>query len=433
MKRRDFIKKTGLASASLFSAPYILPSGRLFAATGLRKVNHVVFCLFAGGIRNYESVQKNDGNLMPSLLNGNESISSDILGSMSSLPASALSTPLQNLGTLFKEFRYDQGPTGHFNGHTTAVTGQYTDSSLNLNSRPSFPTIFELYRKHNSPQMSALNSWWITHTNNLYPNLNYSLYPDYGPDFGANQIAPTSFFTAETFPILSDKNNFPMENEAFRSDFKTFLNNNFGAPLSESAGVRNNEEDATKLEAWFDQMTTEIASGLHNNPFNIPSGMNNDMHNIFYAEKVIEEFKPELLLVNMFGVDVCHNDFTAYCDNLRKADWAVGHLWSKIQSTPGMADDTLLIVAPEIGRNGTPNSISDQNGRYALDHTNSDPVAKEIFCLVAGPSGVVNQGKVLSNEEGKSVDIVPTIANALGFDMDIPVSLPGKVLNEAFL
>ena len=62
MKRRAFIKGMGLAAAGAFAAPYILPSGRLFAATGARKANHVVFCLFAGGVRNLESVQMQDGN-----------------------------------------------------------------------------------------------------------------------------------------------------------------------------------------------------------------------------------------------------------------------------------------------------------------------------------------------------------------------------------
>ena len=52
MKRRDFIKKTALTAATAIAAPYILPTGRLFAATGARVVNHVVYVLFAGGIRN---------------------------------------------------------------------------------------------------------------------------------------------------------------------------------------------------------------------------------------------------------------------------------------------------------------------------------------------------------------------------------------------
>ncbi|MFZ9846995.1 MAG: twin-arginine translocation signal domain-containing protein, partial [Flavobacteriales bacterium] len=52
MQRRDFIKKAAIATAGAMVLPYILPSGRLFAATDNRKVNHVVLVLFAGGLRN---------------------------------------------------------------------------------------------------------------------------------------------------------------------------------------------------------------------------------------------------------------------------------------------------------------------------------------------------------------------------------------------
>ena len=79
MDRRRFIKNIGLTAAGAMAAPYLLPGGRLFAASGLRKVNHVVFLLFAGGVRNLESVQFNDGNLMPNMLSGGSAISNDIL------------------------------------------------------------------------------------------------------------------------------------------------------------------------------------------------------------------------------------------------------------------------------------------------------------------------------------------------------------------
>jgi hypothetical protein len=65
MERRNFLKNTGLAAAGVLAAPYILPSGSLFAATGSRKVNHVVLCMIAGGLRTNESTDKAQGNLMP--------------------------------------------------------------------------------------------------------------------------------------------------------------------------------------------------------------------------------------------------------------------------------------------------------------------------------------------------------------------------------
>ncbi len=433
MERRNFIKKAALGTAGMFAAPYILPAGRLFAPTGARKANHVVFCLFAGGVRNIESVHQNDGNLMPSMLNGNSPISSDIAGDMSNLGASPLSSPLENFGTMFREFRYSDGPTGHFNGHFTAITGQYTDNSLSLLERPKHPTVFELYRKHSTPSMSALNSWWISTSNNLYPMLNYSNYPGYGPLYGANQLAPGDFFSGDTAPIFLNKANFPSQNKDAQNEMREFFNNNFGNTLNTASGLKNETDDAEKIDKWIDKVIADGLGGRLNNPWNLPSYMSNDMFNIYFAEEILKEFAPELLVVNMFGVDVCHTDFTRYCNNLRRADWAVGHLWNTIQSTPGLANDTILIVAPEIGRNGTPNSILDANGRAAYDHTTGDPVSKEIFCLMAGPPSVVNQGKVLSTQVGESIDIVPTIAHILGFDGEVSGLLPGQILQEAFV
>ncbi|MGB0424781.1 MAG: twin-arginine translocation signal domain-containing protein, partial [Flavobacteriales bacterium] len=48
MKRRDFIKKAGLTTAGAIGLPYILPSGRLFAASGRQMSQHVVLVMFAG-------------------------------------------------------------------------------------------------------------------------------------------------------------------------------------------------------------------------------------------------------------------------------------------------------------------------------------------------------------------------------------------------
>ena len=66
MKRRNFIRNISLGAAATIGVPYLLPTGRLFAATGSKVADHVVFCLFAGGVRNLESVHQDPyGNLMP--------------------------------------------------------------------------------------------------------------------------------------------------------------------------------------------------------------------------------------------------------------------------------------------------------------------------------------------------------------------------------
>ncbi len=52
MDRRKFIKRASAAAAGSFVLPYILPSGRLFAASGGGGLaQHVVLVMFAGGVR----------------------------------------------------------------------------------------------------------------------------------------------------------------------------------------------------------------------------------------------------------------------------------------------------------------------------------------------------------------------------------------------
>ena len=424
MKRRTFLKQTALATAGMIAAPYILPSGRLFAATGSRTANHVVVCLFAGGVRNLEAMHKADGNLMPNILPGNESISADIAPAMTNLPAAG--TPLQTQGTLFREFRFKQGPTGHYSGHSTALTGQYNLNGISLALRPQTPTVFEYYRKHSSPDQAALNSWWVSDSLGPYPGLNFSDYPGYGALYGANYVQPSSLIQGmPQNPVQLD--DVSLDKVAQMRDF---LDKNFSARVSAAdAGILNSEADREQLEAFLRREYDAALAGAYNNFWGLSaSAINNDLVTMFFAQKVIEEFTPELLVVNMQGIDVAHTNFTAYCNNIRKADYALAQLWQAIQNTPGMANDTILIAVPEHGRNLQPNTVRDIYGRFALDHT-SDETSREIFCLVLGPAGMVNQNNMISTEVGESIDIVPTVARILGFDTDIP----GGYLQEAFV
>jgi hypothetical protein len=117
----------------------------------------------------------------------------------------------------------------------------------------------------------------------------------------------------------------------------------------------------------------------------------------------------------------------------------VARLWNTIQTTPGMQNDTVMIVVPEHGRNAVANTVIDMYGRYAIDHTaidlSGDQMSREIFCLVVGPSGIVRQDQVISQVRGESIDLVPTVARVLGFDTDIPVGIrpPGQHLGDAFI
>lgn len=438
MKRRDFVKRMGLATAGVVASPYILPSGRLFAATGTRKVNHVVFCMLAGGIRNDESVKQNEGNLMSTMLKDVSGGYSEQPGFLTNAQISANplgSSRLQEFGTLLKEVRFSDGPTGHYNGHITALTGRYTDSALNLRTNPDYPTIFEYYRKHaGESAMSALNAWWVSDSLGPYPALNYSSYPGYGAMYGANYIQASSLISNEGYGEIGSPLSFNDNEQAAAQKLRGFCDGNFGSQFSaETVGVVNSPEERKELEAFIQELFTDGISSPDYFGWGVPGWVNNDLLNIYYAEKVLGRFEPELLVLNLQAVDVCHSDFTGYCNNLVRADWGVSHLWNFIQSTPGLADDTVMIVIPEHGRNADPNTVVDAYGRPAYDHT-SDDRSREIFSMILGPSDVIHQDKVVDSLYGESIDIVPTIANLLGFDVDIPAGLlPGEVLSEALV
>lgn len=425
MDRRKFI--SSIASGVII--PTILPSCVFRAKSPERRVKHVVFCLFAGGIRNFESIQKSEGNLMPYLLEGNESISSDIISGIESLSFKSGVTPLEKQGTLYKEFRYKSDETIHYSGHAAAITGNYK-GQFQIMKPLAVPTIFELYRKHADPSPSALDTWWITDQAGPFSFLNYSNHEQYGPQYGANMLHPLALYNLEYNDIDFFSNTTLKQVEHLKKIMEKSSNITFNKNFK--AGIINSDEDRYRIERFILDVGKRIFSVPEYNFWNLGSLANHDIVNMYTACEVLKTFKPKLLVVNMQNTDIGHSDFTSMCNNLQKADFALAQLWNTIQSTPGMKDDTVLIAAPEFGRNITGNTIIDQYGRYAVDHT-GDENSKKIFCLIMGPEGVVRKNQQIKEVKGETIDIVPTIAHLLGFHHSTPKSfIHGKFLEDAF-
>ena len=451
MKRRHFLRNAALTTAGTIGVPYILPTGRLFAATGSRIANHVVFVLFGGGIRQQESVYQQyltnqnpalpTGNVMRNMLAGAKPNSSIIFEDWQPV----LSSPLSAQGTLFKEVLYRTGPTGHFNGHTVAMTGQYTETGLNLNINPEHPTLFEYYRKHSDPAQSAMNAWWISEGLGPYPSLNYSRYPSYGASYGANYLRPASVFGNSGYTQLSSAQTYQPDDVSRISKIKQLLDNNFDKTADSLPGIQNSEADRERIKTFLLDTMDKAVSGTFDfaTPGNDPNLLTGDLINISAAWQVLDEFAPELTVINTINLDVCHTDFSAYINFLHKADYGVGWLWDKIQSHPVLANDTIMICMPEHGRDMNPNNVRDANGLSAFDHSanrdidpqNDNP--RRLFAMIVGPPDKVVQDQSLGspfNPVAESIDIVPTIGHILGFKDAIPGGLlPGRVLTEAFV
>lgn len=429
MKRRKFITTSSLATAGAFTMPYILPSGLLGATTKPPLSEYVVFVLFAGGVRQQESVLQRylaegqnenvEGNIMYNMLTGappNDKIAyglddtvNNIIGGIPIDPI--LQTPLDQIGTLFPEVRFSKGGAGHFNGLSTGVSGNYY-TTQGLRMRPQSPTIFEYLRRHAG--FKATDTWFVgVSISGSRPLLNYSANESYGRRYGGNFIAPTVTFGAPGMANFENFKNYHPDTEWDKIlEMREFLNQNFQQQGLEIAHLYNETEEEILIKDFVRNTFTKVNNGSLILP---PVNDNGDLKTIGYAVEVLNWFKPKLTVVDMTNIDVCHGDYTSYLKNLHRADHGIGFLWREIQRIPEMAGKTTLIVMPEHGRDLEHNPIKDDNDWYAYDHSGNNENTRRIFTMMAGPGidGNLRVGGV-DNPIGDASDIVPTIADLFG-------------------
>ena len=233
MRRKEFIKRSTLTVGAGIIAPYILPSGRLFAKSGIEKAEHVVMVMFAGGVRQQESILGRyledsqgvsgvAGNIMPNLFNGNAPTKKIVYGQ--DIPGQTrgsdpiprlLSDALANKGMTFNEVRAQSA--GHYVGLNTLLTGSI-GAAQGLKTRPSSPTIFEYLRKHRG--FKATDCWFVGNgIGNSTPLLNASTNENYGLNFGANMFIPPITFGSYGQNILS--NSKPYSNNELKGSIST--------------------------------------------------------------------------------------------------------------------------------------------------------------------------------------------------------------------
>lgn len=434
MKRRNFIKKAGVTAAGVIGMPYILPSGRLFASTGNPPMaEHVVFVLFAGGVRQQESVRRRylaesqnlniEGNIMYNMLDGAPPELKIVYGvdSPDGAPGGqpispVLQTPLELQGTLFPEVRITAGGTGHFNAMSAGISGHY-GTTQGLRQRPLHPTIFEYARRFGG--YKATDTWFIGNgIGNSTPLLNHSDHVDFGSQYGGNFFAPNVTFGMQGNAHLKDFKIYHPEEELDPiREMRAFLNQSFMQTGQAIPNLNNTEAENAQIKDFIKQTferqaTNQIAFPTVND--------NGDTNTMGYATEVLRYFKPKLTVINMTAADACHDSFTNYLMNLHRGDHAIGFLWDYIQTQiPEMANNTALIVMPEHGRNLEPNGILDQNDWFAYDH-DGDANSRSLWTMMAGPGIDANlQVGSEANPQGDATDIALTIAEILGFKPEV--------------
>ena len=427
MKRRKFIKKSLIGGAAI-TMPFVLPSGRLFASSGNRMADHVVFVAFAGGVRQQESVLQrylddsqaypSAGNIMYNILDGAPPTDKIVYGTTNYVNGDTpipkmLSQTLQQQGTFFKEV--NASVVGHYAGVNTLLTGNYMFTQ-GLRNKPLTPTIFEYLRRLTGEK--ATKTWFIGNgIGNSIPLLDYSTHSDYGAQYGANFLAPIVTFGNSGDKHLKNAKVYHPEDELDPMyKMKYFLDNVWYSQGSALPNIGNTEEEKLEIKQFVRDMFQKKDSGSIAFP---PISDSGDLQTIGYACEVLKRFKPTLTVIYLSNVDGCHGNFSSYLRSLHRADHGVGHLWDFIQNqVPEMSGNTTMIVAPEHGRNDDPNGIKDANAFYGYDHSDSN--SQRIFNMMVGPG--IDSNLSIGNENNKVGDIVniaPTIAEILGFKNDI--------------
>ena len=437
MHRRTFLRRSALTAGSLAAAPYLLPTGRAFAKTGHRRVDHVVVLLMAGGVRQQESVSQRyladsqgldiEGNVMPNLLAGAAPDDKVVYGTTASgsvpIPA-LLGTPLERQGLFLPEMRFSGAATGHYVGLAAALSGHY-GATQGLRQRPLHPTVFEYLRRHGGA--AATDAWFVGNTlTGSVPLLNHSGHPAYGARYGANMIVPEVTFGRQGLDHVRGARVFhPDEELPAVEQMRQFLNLRFGGPDALDAdgadgplaALGNTPAEKVAIKAFLRETYERLDRGLVPMP---PVADNGDLVAVGFALEVMRYFAPALTVVNMSAVDTCHNDFTGYLKSLHRADHAAGFLWSYLQNQlPAMAGNTALLIVPEHGRNLEPNGIADVNDWVAFDH-DSDANSRRLFGMLVAPG--VDAGLRLGGEDapvGDSADVVLTVADLLGIKPEV--------------
>jgi|TARA_B110000263_G_scaffold38231_1_gene29831 hypothetical protein len=427
MKRRSFIKKSSLASAAI-SVPLILPSGRLFAASGMRMSDHVVLVAFAGGVRQQESILQrylddsqsypSSGNLLYNIFNGAAPTDKIVYGTKNIIDGDTpipkiLSQSIESQGTTFREV--NASAVGHYAGVNAMLTGNYMYTQ-GLRNKPMMPTIFEYLRRHQGEK--ATKTWFIGNgIGNSIPLLDYSTHSEYGASYGANFLAPTITFGADGEKHLKNAKVYHPEDELDPMyKMKYFLDNVWYSQGQSLPNIGNTEEEKAEIKSFVKDMFEKTDAGTIAHP---PISDNGDLRTIGYACEVMKRFKPTLTVIYLSSVDGCHSNFTSYLESLHRADHGVGHVWDYIQNNiPSMANNTTMMVVPEHGRNLDSNNIVDGNAFTGFDHSDSN--SRRIFSSIVGPG--IDSNLSIGNENNQVGDIVnltPTIAEILGCKSDV--------------
>ena len=471
ISRRTFLGGLGAAAAL---APLV--RARRARAGGVT-TRRVVIVGIGGGLRLRESLAMSEGATMPNLFGTTPLVSGfdPSPGAPRIAPEYAAAArplalppvrpaPLYTEGALVTNLRYAEGAPGHLQGHACLVSGLYNNLENRADARLPAPTIFEVHRR--ATDAPSTDAWYLSVPGGFYRALQASAAPGYGARYAGQYLQPPGLMTPIVPLAATGTRNLDVsggvfelptvpraaaEDEAVRR-LTGILDGNFPDYPDDGVHVRADEADRAAVhehlaEIFADEtyggfFARSLGIGLQNGDGDLDATA--DALTTYHAEQILARFQPSILAMTLLDIDACHEDFNGYLRAQQLADACVAHLWGFIQATPGLRDETTLIVLPEHGRHLFMNGQNpDSYGRSGIDHGQGDDGDRDVWMLALGPdiqpgviapTGVTQSGR--SSGRYETIDAVMTAMTLLGHGETLASELgaaggrPGLVIQE---
>ncbi|MEZ4321340.1 MAG: hypothetical protein R3F61_27940 [Myxococcota bacterium] len=336
-------------------------SARSWADAPASTVRNVVLVRFGGGVRRRESIAP-DTSWSRYLLH-----------------------ELLPQGTLFDAMDMGTGreiQTSHGQGTLFLLTGRYYDYAREQGRpggeehyRSPFPTLLELVRASGAAEHEVI----VLNGENRpqEEHFTFSQHPDFGPAFRASLLSRRGF---DAWRASGSRTDTPVD--AFWAAWQAYWGD---AP------------DAGTLHPRGDRLLTELA---------------------LWSLRVL---KPRFLMINYNDCDYVHwGNPEHYRRGVAIMDHGLRQIVEALDRDPSYRDDTLLVVAPDCGR--------DDNRLVSLpfQHHFGDRSSREVFAFFRGPG--IPRG-VRIDRPTQQVDVMPTIAAQLGLPR---AEAEGRALEEVW-
>lgn len=303
----------------------------------------------------------------------------------------------------------NDGVLSHFNSTASIITGNWQRVDDFGFERPASTTLFEHYRKQT--KAGPLDAWAIC-TNKSFSFMGASSVRGWGASYGANVVLPKQLLIEAVDEVVRKR---PNQGVADRENVLRQLEALLGEGY-EGLGwtiFRTGRE----LDSHVRQTLTRSMVEYINGPEAPSSG---DELTYFITREVMREFAPRLILVNFWDMDVAHwGSYSLYLQAITRTDRLTGFLWEEVQSNPRYKDRTVMIVIPELGRDG---DINTANG--FLNHRSGDPACRHMWLLALGAG--ISPGE--SDRPIRHIDVAATAAELLGVKLPDAAGQPAPEL-----